>query len=710
MSLLKALPAAALLFLPSSAATVHSLSVVPSSGKAEVVIGVNAAVEVQDFTLDAPARVVVDLKGATLDMSNRTYDKVSRGGITNVRYSQYRPNIVRVVIELDAKHPYEVKRNPNEVRVSVTGGKTAEYSSWGTASRRSYASAPATTSTAAHQTATATHDVAKTVTTPAPASKQAQTYTATPVQAKPLQATIQAQATTERADTQDEPAPVAMEPEPTPTRRTSNSDRAVGLFSQVQQSQQPPITVTFQDTDIRDVIASFAAFSGRTIVVGKDVSGTITAEVRNQPWDVALRAILQGQGLAASEDPISGIITVDSYANILNRQASEPLQTQLVSINYARANALVPTIQQLLQKDCLANAQVPTSGNVSQNNARPNCVARGLVAADSVTNTLIITETASRLADVLQYVRSLDVRTPQVGIKAKIIFVNRTNIEDIGLSYDLGTGTDQFFSQLIKRPDPSTLKPIDTNGDGVPDALGGGTPFSGDRILLGGNALSAIANANARVINPALSVVFSTALGKFQLTSFLDALQEVRLADLQAEPSIVTLDNRQASIQVGQEIPIRVLDANTSNLSGAATPNSQPRATVQMKQVGIILTVTPHITNNRQILLLLHAENSDAQLASSDAGYIFGKQAGDTQLLVGDGETAVIGGLTVTQTTQSKSGIPLLVDLPLIGRLFGETRTQDEKRDLLILVTPHIVDDGASVPGSSPNSIPPATR
>src|SRR5689334_20103679 len=708
MSLLKALPAAALLFLPSSAATVHSLSVVPSSGKAEVVIGVNAAVEVQDFTLDAPARVVVDLKGATLDMSNRTYDKVSRGGITNVRYSQYRPNIVRVVIELDAKHPYEVKRNPNEVRVSVTGGKTAEYSSWGTASGRSYASAPARTSTAAHQTATATHDVAKTVTTPAPAPKQAQTYTATPVQAKPLQATIQAQATTERADTQDEPAPVAMEPEPTPTRRTSNSDRAVGLFSQVQQSQQPPITVTFQDTDIRDVIASFAAFSGRTIVVGKDVSGTITAEVRNQPWDVALRAILQGQGLAASEDPISGIITVDSYANILNRQASEPLQTQLVSINYARANALVPTIQQLLQKDCLANAQVPTSGNVSQNNARPNCVARGLVAADSVTNTLIITETASRLADVLQYVRSLDVRTPQVGIKAKIIFVNRTNIEDIGLSYDLGTGTDQFFSQLIKRPDPSTLKPIDTNGDGVPDALGGGTPFSGDRILLGGNALSAIANANARVINPALSVVFSTALGKFQLTSFLDALQEVRLADLQAEPSIVTLDNRQASIQVGQEIPIRVLDANTANLSGGANPAAQPRATVQMKQVGIILTVTPHITNNRQILLLLHAENSDAQLASSDAGYIFGKQAGDTQLLVGDGETAVIGGLTVTQTTQSKSGIPLLVDLPLIGRLFGETRTQDEKRDLLILVTPHIVDDGAPLPGSS--SPPPATR
>lgn len=691
MSLLKALPAAALLFLPSSAATVHSLSVVPSSGKAEVVIGVNAAVDVQDFTLDAPARVVVDLKGATLDMAYRTYDKVSRGGITNVRYAQFRPNIVRVVIEMDTMHPYEVKRNDGEVRISVTGGKTTDYTSWSSpSSRKTYAVVPApraATPTPARPAAAKPDVVAKAQV----ASTTGMLRTAAP----------KAVAQVETSSTQDD----AAYTNPLPTHATPAHVKPVVLFSQLQQSQQPPITVTFQDTDIRDVIASFAAFSGRTIVVGKDVTGTVTAEVKNQPWDVALRAILSGQGLAAVEDPISGIITVDSYANILNRQASEPLLTQLISINYARAHMLVPTIQQLLQKDC---PQVASSPNVVSN-ARPSCVARGLVAADSTTNTLIITETASRLADVMQYVKSLDVRTPQVGIKAKIIFVNRTNIEDIGLSYDLGTGTQQFFSQLVKRPDPATLKPIDTDGDGVPDALGGGTLFQGDRILLGGNALSAIANANARVVNPALQVVFSTALGKFQLTSFLDALQEVRLADLQAEPSIVTLDNRQASIQVGQEIPIRVLDANTANVNGA-TAGQQPRATVQMKQVGIILTVTPHITNNRQILLLLHAENSDAQLASSDVGFIFGKQSGDTQLLVGDGETAVIGGLTVTQTTQSKSGIPLLVDLPIIGRLFGETRTDDEKRDLLILVTPHIIDDGAPIPGPSSNPIPPATN
>jgi type IV pilus assembly protein PilQ len=424
-------------------------------------------------------------------------------------------------------------------------------------------------------------------------------------------------------------------------------------------------------------------------VVGKDVAGTITAEIKNQPWDVALRAILQGQGLAAAEDALSGIITVDSYKNIAAKQSTEPVVTQLVAVNYASAASLVQTLTGLLAKDC-----TQTTSNVDQRDPRANCFSRGAVAADTATNTLLITETPSRMADLLSYVKSLDVRTPQVAIKAKIIFVNRTDIEELGLSYDLGTGNDQFFSQLVQRTDPTTTKPVDTDGDGVPDAFGGGSPINGDRILIGGSALSAIANANARVVNPALKLVFSAALGKFQLTSFLDALQEVRLADLQAEPSIVTLDNRKAEILVGQEIPIRVLDLSTQGGQPGATGNLVPRATVQLKEVGIILSVTPHITNNRQILLKLHAENSDAQLASSDVGFIFGKQRADNQLLVGDGETAVIGGLTVTQVTSSKSGIPLLVDLPIIGRLFGVTRTSEQKRDLLILVTPHIIDDG----------------
>jgi type IV pilus assembly protein PilQ len=100
--------------------------------------------------------------------------------------------------------------------------------------------------------------------------------------------------------------------------------------------------------------------------------------------------------------------------------------------------------------------------------------------------------------------------------------------------------------------------------------------------------------------------------------------------------------------------------------------------------------------------MTLHAERSQLQPASSDLGYTFLKQRADNELLVGDGETAVIGGLTVTSVQQNKVGIPLLVDLPLVGKLFGETRTQEDKNDLLILVTPHIIDDGEKLgpPGS----------
>src|SRR5260221_2918443 len=642
----------------ANSANVRTVSVVPTSGRAQVVIGVDASVEVDDFLLESPYRIVIDMKGATLDMAPR-YDKHQRGGVTNIRAAQFKPNVVRVVIEMDAAHPYEVSRADGEVGVDVQGG-TTKFEAWSFSpggAPRAVAQAPASREQVA-------------------ASSEPATV------AEPVSDPVANASTTPDANI------------------TSNSPAGTGLgrlLPATMLSEQPRITVTYQDADIRDVIAAFASFSGRTIVVGKDVQGTITAEIKNQPWDVALRAILQGQGLAAAEDALTGIITVDSYKNIAAKQSTEPVVTQLIAVNYASAASLVPTLTGLLAKDC-----TPGGAPEARQNAQTSCYSRGAVAADTATNTLLITETPSRMADLIGYVKNLDVRTPQVAIKAKIIFVNRTNIEELGLSYDLGTGSDQFFSQLVQRIDPTTTKPVDTNGDGVPDAFGGGSPINGDRVLIGGNALSAIANANARVVNPALKLVFSAALGKFQLTSFLDALQEVQLADLQAEPSIVTLDNRKAEILVGQEIPIRVLDVSTQGGQQGATGNQVPRATVQLKEVGIILSVTPHITNNRQILLKLHAENSDAQLASSDVGFIFNKQRADNQLLVGDGETAVIGGLTVTQVTSSKSGIPLLVDLPLIGRLFGVTRTSEQKRDLLILVTPHIIDDGDRTLSGSP--------
>ena len=702
-----------------STATVKALSVVSADGKAAVVIDVDPAAEIQDFTLDSPYRVVIDLKGATLTKPTPTYDKVARGGIVNVRASQFRANVVRIVVELDRQRTYEIARNGRELRVALKGTST-DFAAW-------HSSNSATTTTSVQPAvakavaSTATNNTASTaaVTPSAPVVAKAYASTGTAPASAPRNsastrvAQPAAQANTQSAASAPAPQTVAQEmvqstrPSSSAPNRDSDDedDRPVATTRRYNsaltpvstQSRQPRITTNYQDADIRDVIAALAAFSGRTIVVGKDVEGTVTAEIRNQPWDVALRAILAGQGLAASEDPVSGIISVDSYANIQAKQALEPLVTQLIPLNYAKADSLVPVITKLLAKDCSSSSAQGGAAAGAAANSATNCYVRGAVASNPGTNTLIVTETPSRIGDIINYVQNLDIRTPQVAIKAKIIFVDRTNIENLGVSYDLGT-KNQFFSQLVKRIDPSTLKPIDTNGDGVPDALGGGTAYTSDQIALGGNTISAIANANNRVASPALSLVYSAALGKFSLTSFLDALQEVRLADLQAEPSIVTVDNKEAQIQVGQDIPVRVLDANTSNV-GAASSGSVPKATVSFKPVGIILKVTPHITNNRQILLNVHAENSDAQIASSDVGYVFNKQSADNQLLVIDGETAVIGGLTVTQVSNNRTGIPVLSELPVLGRLFSTSNKSEEKRDLLILITPHIIDEGERVTG-----------
>jgi type II secretory pathway component GspD/PulD (secretin) len=142
---------------------------------------------------------------------------------------------------------------------------------------------------------------------------------------------------------------------------------------------------------------------------------------------------------------------------------------------------------------------------------------------------------------------------------------------------------------------------------------------------------------------------------------------------------------------VGQETPVRVIDASSAGSGGSA------RANVQFKETGIRLTVTPHVTNNRQILMTLHTERSAIQLLpEADLGFVFAKQKADNQLLVNDGETAVIGGLTVTEVNKTRNGIPLLSGLPIVGKLFSFSKEEENRRDLIILVTPRITDDGMS--------------
>jgi type IV pilus assembly protein PilQ len=281
---------------------------------------------------------------------------------------------------------------------------------------------------------------------------------------------------------------------------------------------------------------------------------------------------------------------------------------------------------------------------------------------------------------VVDFVGLLDLRPKLVSIQAKIIFVDRTDLEQLGFKYDIGS-RNQFYNRIIQRPDP----------------LQGNRPYDpGINVVnLGGNEVAAIGNAEAVLRNPALDLMFSTAIGGFSITSFLQALEQVDLSDVQAEPTITTQDNKQATIRVGEDIPVRVIDANAPTAAGQAV-----RANVQFRETGIKLLVTPHVTNDGQISLDLATERSSLQtLAAADLGFIIAKQETKNQLLVADGETAVIGGLTVTTVEKSRSGIPLLSSLPLIGSLFSFSSTRENRKDLIILVTPRVLSEGVVPPG-----------
>ncbi|HZF67041.1 MAG TPA: AMIN domain-containing protein [Gemmatirosa sp.] len=675
-----------------------------------VVVRVDRRVEVQDFTLDAPRRVVLDLTGVSLAPGMPRPGRGGAPGVVNVRVAQYRPGVVRVVVELDGRRAYRVERTDGAVRLVLDGSAPDAQPPVARAALPDVPSLPNVTGVpsldGAGAPAAGTADVAAA----AMAATQPPRGGSRPIVREPARNTIPRDAVMRDAR-QSRQVAARDARDARDARETRDAEAGSQGAGRDGTLRRPPrLTVTYQEADIRDVIAAFAAYSGRTIIVGRDVAGTVTAEIKDQPWDVALAAVLRTQSLAAREDA-NGIITVDSYRNIASTRAVEPLVTQIIAVNYARASSLVGPMQALLSRDCTPGEQQGGGGGGGaaagggQGAGVPRgCMVRGSVTADTATNKLLITDVPSNLTEVVNRLKELDIRTPQVAIKAKIVFVNRTGLEDIGVSYDLGTGLDQFFSRVLPRVDPSTMTPI-TGPDGRIVGMGGGTPFNGDRVALGGNALSALANADRAVAPSALNLIYSAAIGRFQLTSFINALQQTSLADVQSEPSIVTLNNRTAEIFVGQQIPIRVIDASAGGGGGGgggAGGQAFPRATVRLEEAGIRLSVTPQVTNNRRIVLSVNAENSNAQVGSSDVGVIFNRQRANNQLLVADGETAVIGGLTVTERSKTRTGIPFLVDLPFVGRLFGQTTTNEIKRDLIILITPTILDEGEKAPIPSP--------
>ncbi len=616
-----------------TAASVTGLSVRAGASRTEVAVALTGSAMVQDFVLGAPHRVVLDLQGATLAVPARLYDGVARAGILNVRVAQYRPDVVRVVLDLDGPRAYSLEAVAGEVRLSFEGSP-GNFTPWSLAT-----SAP-------------------------PAPRLAPEPTRTPV----------------------------TTPTVTPTRTTPNVNVSAASsvtrptpLAPTAQSQERRITVAWRNASIKDVAQDFAVFAGRSIVVGSKVSATITAEVIDQPWDVALNSILRSEGLAAVTGS-GGIITIDTYQSLQSQAATEPLAKQIVPLNYAKAEELVGTIQALLSRDCgggvatvgggegpAAAAAAPSGPPAS---ASGQCAPRGSVVAEKQSNSLVIFEAGSRLDELVSYAKSFDFKTQQVNIKAKIIAVDRTGTERLGVSYDLGTVTS-FFNTLAPRA-----------------ATGGQAAGREFEVALGGDAFAGIGNASRSYSDgAALSLITSTTLGRFSLSAFLDALSQEELSDIQAEPSVNTMDKREATIFVGNRVSFLLTPPTAPGAIQAQPPQ------ISQIEVGITLKVTPSISANRTVRMIVTAEQSNL-LGVTVAGPNSSERRVSNEVIVRDGETIVMGGLTQTQVSRTRRGIPFLYQLPVIGRLFAENETVERKQDLLVLITPHILDDAEPPAGA----------
>jgi type IV pilus assembly protein PilQ len=575
-------------------AEVKTLSVMPATDRTEVVIQVAGDVTVKHFFLRQGNRLVLDLTGAKQGL-RLDFSDINRGGVRGMRIDQFQPQVVRVVVELAQPVKYEVRRATGEIRVSFPNPGES-FEAWSTG-----LNAPAVTT----------------------------------------------------ADATSAPAATSVQP-PVRTAAVAAPAKATDTRATTQTPQEAPFTFTFVDQPLTDVLAAFSEVSGRSIVPAPEVvTKTVTAEIRDKPWDLALASILSAYGMVVTENE-GGILIVESMSEVAKRTATEPVVTQEYRINYMSADSLTTTVQSLL-------------------------TAQGKVAVNPGGNSLLVTDTRSTVHRIGPIIRQLDTRQPQVSIAAKIIFVDRTALQELGFVYDLKDSRGNQLNRVI----PGFL---DANNNGIFEP---NEQTDNNVVLLGGNSVAALANANYRLTNPALQVLTSLVMGRHSLFTFIEALSQVQVSDVQAAPVVTTIANREARIQVGERTPIRVVDASAGT-GGGTTP---ARASVRLEQTGIILRVTPTITGNH-VLLDIHAERSNIGLAPADIGATFNTQEADTQVLVENGETAVIGGLTLIEKLKLRAGIPILMDIPILGALFRQTTEREQKRDLLIMVTPHIIREG----------------
>jgi type IV pilus assembly protein PilQ len=656
------------------------------------------APEPMSFTIEKPARISLDLPGTALALPSRRID-VASGGVDTVLAAEANGR-TRIVLNLDQLQPYQTRVEGNDIIVTVGAGAKA------------VAAAPAAASTAAPVAAAGGPREIRSIDFRRGEGGVGRLIVQLSDPRTPINVTQQGlqvivdftgaslpQKLARRYDTQDFGTPVSG----FDALKVNNDTRivltATGEFQQLAYQSdnqyvvevQPvskataaatdkrvykgeKLSLNFQDIDTRAVLQLLADASGQNIVVSDSVKGSVTLRLQSVPWDQALDIVLRTKGLDKRQD--GNVIIVAPSDELAAREKADlaskkdiqdlaPVRTEFLQVNYAKAADLAA-----LLKGANGNSVLST---------------RGSVAVDERTNTLLLSDTAESIDAVRKLVATLDIPVRQVLIESRLVVVNDDFERDLGVRAGLtGThsnGTNGLFMTS------GTAAATDTGlTSAISNLAANGTPYPVS-VPTGTNAPQRY-NVNMPVSNPAGSLAFMLLGSDYIVDLELSAAQAEGRGEVVSSPRVITANQREATIEQGTEIPYQ-----QSASSGAST--------ISFKKAVLSLKVTPLITpDNRIILDLAVTKDTVGQVIVTSGGVnvpAIDTRTLTTRVMVGDGETVVLGGILETTRRDTDNKVPYLGDIPVLGHLFKNTIRVNQKNELLIFVTPKILREGVKV-------------
>lgn len=443
------------------------------------------------------------------------------------------------------------------------------------------------------------------------------------------------------------------------------------------------VTLNFQEIEVRAVLQFLADFTGLNIVVSDSVTGNVTLRLQNVPWDQALDIILQAKGL--DKRRTDNVIWVAPAEEIAAREQAElqaarekeqlaPLETVYIQVNYAKAS------------------QLATLMKATGTEAKGMLSERGNVTVDERTNTLIVQDTRENISSVRNLVDRLDRPVEQVLIESRIVVASSDFAHQLGVrfgtsgSYEDSDGNVISTGGSLTGTDRMTNQALQNRLAGNPSGLPTGVPADGT----GGVEVPSLndrLNVNLPVSNPAGRIGFTILGADYLLDLELSALETEGRGEVISTPRVITANQQEASIKQGVEIPYQ-----EATSSGATN--------VQFKEAVLELLVTPLITPDDRVAM-------DLQVTQNTVGEIFSGVGGaeipsidtrsiQTNVLVDNGATVVLGGIFEQTTRENKSRVPFLGELPGVGALFRNTSREQSKGELLIFVTPQILKEAVT--------------